>query len=71
MEIAFVDVSRNDQFGDLYDVVVDALFGFSFRPPVRPEFEEIMRALKASKAPICSIDVPSGKRLQIVNYLYS
>lgn len=45
---------------DGYDVLVDALFGFSFKPPVRPTFLPVMNALKTTDKPICSIDVPSG-----------
>ncbi|PAA66962.1 hypothetical protein BOX15_Mlig028091g2, partial [Macrostomum lignano] len=43
-----------------YDIVVDALFGFSFKPPVRPEFEAVMSALSGASVPVVSIDVPSG-----------
>lgn len=43
-----------------FDVLVDALFGFSFKPPVRPKFLNVMNALKTTNKPICSIDVPSG-----------
>ncbi|XP_014212096.1 NAD(P)H-hydrate epimerase [Copidosoma floridanum] len=43
-----------------YKVIVDALFGFSFKPPVRPDFVSIINVLKSSSAPICSIDIPSG-----------
>ncbi|XP_071039598.1 NAD(P)H-hydrate epimerase isoform X2 [Parasteatoda tepidariorum] len=45
---------------DSYNLIVDALFGFSFKPPVRPEFEDIMNKLKVLNIPICSVDVPSG-----------
>ncbi|XP_020712164.1 NAD(P)H-hydrate epimerase [Athalia rosae] len=43
-----------------YIVIVDALFGFSFKPPVRREFQKIIDLLKQSIVPICSIDIPSG-----------
>lgn len=43
-----------------YDLIVDALFGFSFKPPVRAKFLPVMNALKTVHKPICSIDVPSG-----------
>ncbi|XP_058790875.1 NAD(P)H-hydrate epimerase [Phymastichus coffea] len=43
-----------------YKLIVDALFGFSFKPPVRPNFIPIIDILKNSSAPICSIDIPSG-----------
>lgn len=45
---------------DEYALVVDALFGFSFKPPVREEFLSIMQFLMKTDAPIASIDVPSG-----------
>lgn len=46
-----------------FGLVVDALFGFSFRPPVRPQMEPAMQLLKAGSPDtysVCSIDVPSG-----------
>ena len=43
-----------------YHLIVDALFGFSFKPPVRPEFLDIMSRLSETKTAVASIDVPSG-----------
>lgn len=43
-----------------YSLVVDALFGFSFQPPVRPLFAGVIDTLKKVETPICSVDVPSG-----------
>lgn len=44
-----------------YRVIVDALFGFSFKPPVRETFIPIVDyMLKAEATPILSIDIPSG-----------
>lgn len=44
-------------------VIVDSLFGFSFKPPVREPFNELIDHL-ASKhkeiAPIVAVDIPSG-----------
>ncbi|KAL3319354.1 hypothetical protein Ciccas_001976 [Cichlidogyrus casuarinus] len=45
---------------DDYQLIVDSLFGFSFKPPVRAEFIEIMKKLTSTKIPIASIDIPSG-----------
>ncbi|RSH83842.1 hypothetical protein EHS25_005457 [Saitozyma podzolica] len=42
------------------DVIMDAIFGFSFAPPVRKPFDTILRLLESSKLPIVSIDIPSG-----------
>lgn len=43
------------------DVVVDAVFGFSFRgPPVRPPFDALIKEMGATEKLLLSIDVPSG-----------
>lgn len=43
-----------------YSLIVDALFGFSFKPPVRETFVPILDLLKNTKIPLASIDIPSG-----------
>ncbi|PZC83873.1 NAD(P)H-hydrate epimerase isoform X1 [Helicoverpa armigera] len=43
-----------------YQVMVDALFGFSFKPPVRDELSPSMNALINASIPVCSVDIPSG-----------
>lgn len=47
-----------------YSLVVDALFGFSFNPPIRAQFVEIIRNISNTSTPVCSIDIPSGESLQ-------
>ncbi|THH30674.1 hypothetical protein EUX98_g3528 [Antrodiella citrinella] len=42
------------------DVVLDAIFGFSFKPPVRAPFDTALPLITASKLPIVSVDIPSG-----------
>ena len=42
------------------DVILDAIFGFSFKPPVRAPFDEVLPLLTRSKLPIISVDIPSG-----------
>jgi NAD(P)H-hydrate epimerase len=39
-----------------YDVVLDALFGFSFRPPVRPEFEPALALLTRLSREAAALD---------------
>jgi NAD(P)H-hydrate epimerase len=39
---------------------VDAIFGFSFKPPIRTPYDLVIEALKAIKTPIISVDNPSG-----------
>ncbi|KHJ48649.1 YjeF-like protein [Trichuris suis] len=44
-----------------FSLIVDAIFGFSFRPPLREPFASIVKALpKDNQRPIISIDIPSG-----------
>ncbi|XP_041976152.1 NAD(P)H-hydrate epimerase [Aricia agestis] len=43
-----------------YNLLVDALFGFSFKPPVREELKPALDALIDSALPVCSVDIPSG-----------
>uniref|UniRef100_A0A0B6ZB71 NAD(P)H-hydrate epimerase n=1 Tax=Arion vulgaris TaxID=1028688 RepID=A0A0B6ZB71_9EUPU len=47
---------------DSFNLVIDAIFGFNFVSPVRPEFVSVVDSLIQiqDKVPICSIDVPSG-----------
>ena len=43
-----------------YDVLLDAIFGFSFAGAVRAPFDEILDGLRSSQRPLCSVDIPSG-----------
>lgn len=61
MGIPFLDSLPNYDFiNNNFDIVVDAVFGFSFRPPVRPEFEGVLNTLQKISVSLCSIDIPSG-----------
>ncbi|KAI0345879.1 YjeF N-terminal domain-like protein [Trametopsis cervina] len=42
------------------DVVLDAIFGFSFKPPVRAPFDAALPLITESRLPIVSVDIPSG-----------
>lgn len=42
------------------DLIVDAIFGFSFKGPLRAPFDNIVDAINASGKPVASIDMPSG-----------
>lgn len=42
------------------DVILDAIFGFSFKGPVRAPFDSALPLLSSSGLPIVSVDVPSG-----------
>ncbi|XP_045640161.1 NAD(P)H-hydrate epimerase [Ursus americanus] len=45
---------------ELYELVVDAIFGFSFKGDVREPFRSILSVLNGLTVPIASIDIPSG-----------
>ncbi|KAF7277794.1 NAD(P)HX epimerase isoform X2 [Rhynchophorus ferrugineus] len=47
-------------FENDFGLIVDALFGFSFKPPVREEFQSVIDLMKTTSLPIASIDIPSG-----------
>ncbi|TFK18022.1 YjeF N-terminal domain-like protein [Coprinopsis marcescibilis] len=42
------------------DVILDAIFGFSFKPPIRAPFDSVLPLLTDSRLPIVSVDIPSG-----------
>ncbi|KAI0670825.1 YjeF N-terminal domain-like protein [Trametes maxima] len=42
------------------DVVLDAIFGFSFKPPVRSPFDTALPLISKAGLPIVSVDIPSG-----------
>ncbi|KAJ4453142.1 putative apolipoprotein a-i binding protein [Paratrimastix pyriformis] len=48
------------QFG----VIVDGIFGFSFKPPMRDPFASIIRDLRQCGVPLVSIDIPSGEDVE-------
>lgn len=51
MEIEIVQTINLHQVRE-FAFIVDALFGFSFKPPVRPEFLTIMDILQKTDTPI-------------------
>lgn len=46
---------------EAYNLVIDAIFGFSFKGAVREPFGSILDTLKKTTVPIASIDIPSGQ----------
>lgn len=60
MGLEFVDNVENVEQLNSYSLIIDALFGFSFKPPIREPFIKIMEDLLHTKTPIASIDIPSG-----------
>ncbi|GAW82489.1 hypothetical protein, conserved [Plasmodium gonderi] len=62
LEHYHVDVMKSTKIEEVknYDLVVDALFGFSFKGEPRNPFDEIIKMINESKVPVVSVDVPSG-----------
>uniref|UniRef100_H0W4F9 NAD(P)H-hydrate epimerase n=1 Tax=Cavia porcellus TaxID=10141 RepID=H0W4F9_CAVPO len=62
MDIPFLGEmpSEPPMIDELYELVVDAIFGFSFKGDVREPFRSILSVLHELTVPIASIDIPSG-----------
>lgn len=60
MNIGFVEDVPNAEELNEFSIIVDALFGFSFKPPIREPFVRMMQELTLAKTPIASVDIPSG-----------
>ncbi|OQR90025.1 NAD(P)H-hydrate epimerase-like [Thraustotheca clavata] len=45
---------------DRYSMILDGIFGFSFKGDVRAPFDTVLNSLRSSSKPIVSIDIPSG-----------
>ncbi|RXN15432.1 NAD(P)H-hydrate epimerase [Labeo rohita] len=61
MDISFLtEMPEADVVDEVYNLVVDAIFGFSFKGAVREPFGDILSQLKKTTVPIASVDIPSG-----------
>lgn len=60
MDIPFLDECPDILTVMKYRFIADGLFGFSFRPPVRETFVDVMKLMSEADLPIASIDIPSG-----------
>lgn len=59
LDIPFLPSAPEDYAS--YDLVVDAIFGFSFSGPPREPFSEIIRKFSLpGSPPVLSVDIPSG-----------
>jgi NAD(P)H-hydrate epimerase len=52
---------------DNVQLIIDAIFGFSFKGAIRAPFDEIIRQCKSTSIPILSIDIPSGWDVELGN----
>lgn len=61
--ITVLDQLQSQPADELGDLIVDSIFGFSFKPPNRnPDFAKLLNLVHESskKIPLVSIDIPSG-----------
>jgi len=54
---------------DSHSLVVDAIFGVGYDPPMSSDFAAIVQTIIRSKVPVVSIDVPSGRLLSYHTHL--
>jgi len=62
VDVPFVnDLPAASVLDESFDVVVDAIFGYSFSgTSLRAPWDSVIQALKQCKVPIAAVDVPSG-----------
>lgn len=62
MNLPFLESVSTDpkDIDSTYNLIIDAIFGFSFKGPVRGAFAPVLETLKKVETPIMSVDVPSG-----------
>lgn len=57
--IPFIDENLKEHL-ESSDHIIDAIFGFSFKPPIREPFPAVIELLKNTKIPVTSVDIPSS-----------
>lgn len=64
------NLSKNiELFLKEYDLLIDSLFGFSFKGPVKKPYDTVLDGMKNSGIDIFSIDIPSGWDVEL-GFLY-
>lgn len=43
-----------------YSLIVDAIFGFSYKPPLREQLKALLSQISLVEIPVVSVDIPSG-----------
>jgi len=61
-DISFIDTlpTTTEELAVNYSLLIDCVFGFSFKPPVRAQFSPILEALANCSLPLVCVDIPSG-----------
>lgn len=60
LSIRFIeDADIESEFSTTHHII-DAIFGFSFKPPIREPFPRVIELLKEVKVAVTSVDIPSS-----------
>ncbi|KAF7845709.1 hypothetical protein BT93_L1038 [Corymbia citriodora subsp. variegata] len=60
LHIKFDDRENFKAIAQDSDLIVDALFGFSFQPPVREPFDKAIEVMQSGVKPVLAVDTPSS-----------
>lgn len=60
LDISVTETSPLLEDLDQFDLIIDGLFGFSFKGPAREPFSSMLEMFTTTKTPTLSIDLPSG-----------
>jgi NAD(P)H-hydrate epimerase len=55
-----IDIVQDLPDLNCFDLVLDAIFGFSFKGDIRPPFDRIIQTIKNAGKQVVSVDIPSG-----------
>ena len=66
LNIPFLEGSISQYFQS-HSLILDGIFGFSFKGAIRAPFDDIILNLKSCHLPIVSIDIPSGWDVELGN----
>ena len=66
LNIPFLETFPSENL-ERFKLILDGIFGFSFKGEVREPFKSILDGMRESKIPIGSIDVPSGWDVDLGN----
>jgi NAD(P)H-hydrate epimerase len=54
------EIPTTEDLSTKYDIIVDAIFGYSFEGAIRSPFDTIIATLAKTKITVISLDIPSG-----------
>ncbi|VDP11530.1 unnamed protein product [Soboliphyme baturini] len=60
MDITSFQADWTEHSFDSYQLIVDAVFGFSFRPPAKDPYASLITKIRKADIPVVSVDIPSG-----------